>query len=482
MKNESSRKSKGEGNRPSASQVMQEIWSLQRDVLRELMNGFRRLEESQRELSQQFEAQGLASPDSDVIDAPGVAAALDGRIQGLEESIERLETSLQSIVGATGTDFQDKVQQSQQSLLLSLTTTSQELGAHMADLRSALRDSVAEMHDAVTTSLREAQHQTRKHMEQARSEIQSAVEASHQTVAARLEASQTEIQNDVRDSQSWLQSVFDKDVSGMRQAFGDAQRVFADSINETRIGVQDFVGRSVNEARDSVVSAVDRLAQEVRQVRELRSQVKLALDGLHGEVRDVSTAAGRLESASVLTQELLDEQRQYANTERQRQQREEARKHNNAGVLCYHEGVYDASVKHFRKAIELDGELSEAYNNLGLSYTEMGRDDEATDAFKHALEIDPALGQVYNNLGYLYHRRGDLEHAVEMYQRAIQRSSDSSAAYTNLGNALYRLQRIDDSVKAWQRALKIDPANQKAAAALERVGLGYRGAENEPQA
>jgi superkiller protein 3 len=104
----------------------------------------------------------------------------------------------------------------------------------------------------------------------------------------------------------------------------------------------------------------------------------------------------------------------------------------------------------------------------------MGRDEEASVAFQRALELDPAAAHVYNNLGYLYYRKGDLTHAVEMYQRAIQRGADTSSAYTNLANAYYRLKRVDQAVAAWRRALEIDPANHKAAAALERLGLESR--------
>ena len=68
----------------------------------------------------------------------------------------------------------------------------------------------------------------------------------------------------------------------------------------------------------------------------------------------------------------------------------------------------------------------------------------------------------------------DLTHAVEMYQRAIQRGADTSSAYSNLANAYYRLKRLDEAVNPWRRALEIDPANQKAATALERLGIETR--------
>ena len=479
MKNDATNKGKDgrEAARPAVSDMMQEVWSLQRDVLRELMTGFRRLEHAQRELQVEFARQlevQISRPTSDPRAAERdaeFAALVDSRFKSLEQAVTRIEAGVRALPSESGADVASKLQE---ILAQSGNSSSHEVVLQLADTRTALRETVAELHHAVSGGLTHILDQTKEALQFVRAEMRTNLETSQQQVAARLDATHAQIRGAMQESQSWLQSALDRDVSGMRESLGSTRQSVEDAISETRIGVQDFVGRSVTEARDVVVQSVDRLTQEVRQVRDLRAQVQSALDGLQNDVRDVSAVAGRLESSSVLTQELLDEQRTHAAAERDRQRREDARKHNNAGVLCYHQGAYDGSVKHFRKAIELDAKLTEAYNNLGLSYTEMGRDEEASDAFTKALEIDPTLGQVYNNLGYLFHRRGDLEHAVEMYERAIQRSNDTSAAYTNLGNALYKLKRVDDSVKAWRRAVEIDPANHKAAAALERVGLGGR--------
>ena len=61
-----------------------------------------------------------------------------------------------------------------------------------------------------------------------------------------------------------------------------------------------------------------------------------------------------------------------------------------------------------------------------------------------------------------------------MYGRATVRAHDTSSAWSNLGNALYAMQRVDDAVGAWRRAIELDPANDKANRALERLGLETR--------
>jgi tetratricopeptide (TPR) repeat protein len=282
---------------------------------------------------------------------------------------------------------------------------------------------------------------------------------------------QVQLLESLDQSQTRMLRQLDQQVAALREVVRDNQDNMQTILETTRVSVEASLRNVSEQTKNGLVGKLDSVVEDLKQVQELRLKVEQSLDELTREVRDVGAVAGRLESSTVLTQELLDEQRAISSSAQERETRNEARKQNNAGVLCYHQGAYDSSVDHFKKALKLDASLAEAYNNLGLSYTEMGDNDQASDAFRKALELDPNVGQVYNNLGYLYHRRGDLEHAVEMYQRAIQRSSDTSAAYSNLGNALYQLKRVEESVSAWKKAVEIDPSNQKAAAALERLGL-----------
>ncbi|MFQ5599141.1 MAG: tetratricopeptide repeat protein [Candidatus Krumholzibacteriia bacterium] len=418
----------GDGEVPQLPFLLQEVWSLQRESLKEMIGGFRRLESAHSELqsgvtsqlestSSRYEEARVAQPPADFVQL------LESRFEALEAVVERLDGSLRDVLGASNATLQGQLQDTRDAVRSTLTESG-------AALQASLRESLTESTDSVLSSLR---------------------------------SSQANVQSRIEEMQEELQGGIERSVAQIRS-----------SVGETRTSVQELLARAAADSRSEMEHSLARVLDEIQQVRELRAQVDAALDELRREIREVAAVAGRLESSTVLTQELLDEHRQYSLDAKERDQREEARRHNNAGVLCYHQGAYDASVEHFRKALELDSTLAEAYNNLGLSYTELGRDEEASDAFRRALELDPAVGQAYNNLGYLYYRRGDLDHAVEMYERAIQRNSDTSAAYTNLGNALYRMQRIDESVAAWRRAVEIDPSNHKASTALERLGLEIR--------
>ena len=130
------------------------------------------------------------------------------------------------------------------------------------------------------------------------------------------------------------------------------------------------------------------------------------------------------------------------------------------------EYAYDG-LGHVKQIRERVAELADNATNIwqitDIAYDTLGRETSRqapgyTDADGQA--VRPRSETEYDGLGRT--------------QRAIQRGADSSAAYSNLANAYYRLKRVDQAVAAWRRALEIDPANSKAATALERLGLDAR--------
>ena len=166
--------------------------------------------------------------------------------------------------------------------------------------------------------------------------------------------------------------------------------------------------------------------------------------------------------------QLVENQKKSIENEEKKRRNSEARRLNNAGVMAYHNGQYEKALDLFKKALQLDQGMTEAYNNLGLTYTEINEEEKATEAFKKAIQLSPELAAAYNNLGYVFYRLGSYEEAIEMYNEAIGRSKDSSSAYTNLGNAYYKLDRTEEAIDAWKKALQLDPANEKARRNLSR--------------
>jgi tetratricopeptide (TPR) repeat protein len=442
-----------QGTETSLSNTLQEMWSLQREVLREMISGFRRLEQSQKDfqsgIAEQMRSQTEQLREASVAKPhPEFVRMLDERFDRVAEKLEQLDV-IHKALGEPDTTLQNQLKETQDVVFNSLVETREAVQGDLRDVRDVVQQSFQAATNTFGSQLQRMEGQARE----------SAV------------SSRSELLDTVKESQVNLQRLLNRELAQLRESVDVGQQDMCKTLDATRQSVESSLQDVSEKTQKGLVDKLDAIVGDLEQVHELRRKVEKSLEDLSREARDVGAVAGRLESSTVLTQELLDEQRAINVSVQERETRNEARQHNNSGVLCYHQGAYDSSVEHFKKALELDPGMAEAYNNLGLSYTEMGENEQASDAFRKALELDPNVGQVYNNLGYLYHRRGELEHAVEMYQRAIQRSSDTSAAYSNLGNALYQLKRVEESVKAWKKAIEIDPSNGKAAAALERLGL-----------
>lgn len=488
--------------------MLEEVWSLQRESLRETLGGLRKLESAQAAL----QADVASQVESQVDRVAAVVGAVQSQVGQVGSQVGRVESCVDrvasGVAGVTGRVDQVATQVTQASStvgkvetqvgqvdgrVVQVGTQVGKVDARVAQVESLVAgvESQVKRVESQVTSVQGGVGRVESDLRQVRSQLEqlaARVETVGQAAASSpelldlvgrhfevLERDVRQIETAVRAGLGEsLRAAVDTLQSAVRSALQESQSAVRSNITESQTQLGKLVASATNETRAQIERVLTKLLEELGPVRDARGHIESAVDGLVRETREVATLARRVESSQVLTHELLDEQRQVAARVDARERRERARQVNNAGVLSYHQGSYDTSVERFKQATELDPTLSEAYNNLGLSYTEMGRDEEASIAFQRSLELDPSAGHVYNNLGYLHYRKGDLSTAVEMYQRAIQRGADTSAAYANLANAYYRLKRTEQAVAAWRRALEIDPSNHKAATALERLGLDVR--------
>jgi hypothetical protein len=98
----------------------------------------------------------------------------------------------------------------------------------------------------------------------------------------------------------------------------------------------------------------------------------------------------------------------------------------------------------------------------------------ASTAYRRALECDPGLGDAYINLGRLAHEGGDIGEAARLYHLALECSPDDAIAHYDLALALEDLHNSNAAVSHYQRALAIDPefadAHFNLGRLLERLG------------
>jgi tetratricopeptide (TPR) repeat protein len=126
--------------------------------------------------------------------------------------------------------------------------------------------------------------------------------------------------------------------------------------------------------------------------------------------------------------------------------------------------VHSKAITHFKKAIELRQNFSEAYNDLGNTYLILSKWDLAIIYFEKALEntlyATPHFAQ--NNLGQAYYKKGEYNKAVESYRKAIKYQPSFSMAFHNLGITYEAMNEWDKAVGAYKESIQYAPKDPRS--------------------
>ena len=104
----------------------------------------------------------------------------------------------------------------------------------------------------------------------------------------------------------------------------------------------------------------------------------------------------------------------------------------NAGKAQFREANYGLAEQHFRKAVELRGDNSEAWMGLAASYDQLGRFDFADRAYDQLLKVAGRRPEVLNNMGYSQLLRGNRKKARQLLDEARNGMADPAVVEANL--------------------------------------------------
>jgi len=184
----------------------------------------------------------------------------------------------------------------------------------------------------------------------------------------------------------------------------------------------------------------------------------------------------------------------------------QARNHLNHGVSEYSAKRYDSAVESFRKAIELDPELLDAYLYLAAAYRaqfvplamnpeNLKKGQQAVTAFERVLEMDPTNQTAMANIADLYRNMDEPEQAKEWYRKLMEVQDDDAEAlygiaainYTQANDKTGRdgenveelseeeraevNRLVDEGIEALRSALELRPNYTQA---MEYLNLLYR--------
>ena len=141
--------------------------------------------------------------------------------------------------------------------------------------------------------------------------------------------------------------------------------------------------------------------------------------------------------------------------------------HNMLGVICHIEGKFDGALQHFKEAVTINPNYTEALLNLAVLHNDLGEYKEAkklyTDLQKRngkgkQKDIEPVLKGKLSNLhadiGDIYRSIGLYAFAIDEYEKALRLNADYSDIRIKLGIALREEGRLKDSIKELKKVLQ----------------------------
>jgi predicted O-linked N-acetylglucosamine transferase (SPINDLY family) len=122
----------------------------------------------------------------------------------------------------------------------------------------------------------------------------------------------------------------------------------------------------------------------------------------------------------------------------------------------------------YRRALELDPSLADAWNDLGILFTDLHRVGDAIAAYRKAISVRPQMAEAHVNLAIALLQSGQTAPAIDSCRRAVVLRPDFAPAYNLLGNACYFSGRLGEAIAAYARAIELQPDLVEA---LNNLGL-----------
>lgn len=122
----------------------------------------------------------------------------------------------------------------------------------------------------------------------------------------------------------------------------------------------------------------------------------------------------------------------------------------------------EQAVGYFRKSLELDPDLVEAFNYLGYMWAERGENlNEAHDLIEKALKADPRNAAYLDSMAWVLFKQNKPAEALPYMKKAIELTPEPDATLLDhLGDILAAMKKPAEARDAWQKALKLEPKDE----------------------
>ena len=128
---------------------------------------------------------------------------------------------------------------------------------------------------------------------------------------------------------------------------------------------------------------------------------------------------------------------------------------NNLGLVSVSRKQNDEAIAYFERSMRLRPNYTDAHLNLGRLYRDLGRTTEAELQFRAAVALAPLSVGARNELGSFYFTAGQLREAELQFQ-ASAASIPNAGAFDSLGDIALRQGRLDAAEKDYRQAIGLD--------------------------
>ncbi len=135
--------------------------------------------------------------------------------------------------------------------------------------------------------------------------------------------------------------------------------------------------------------------------------------------------------------------------------------HNQLGLVYFAFGKFEKSAEHLKKAVNLDGALSEARNNYARTLIELGSFVEAREQLTVVVNDLTYLKQplAYSNYGLSFFREKKYKDAIPWLQKSIAGNKNNCLTYSTYGRALYELKDYRGAIPIFDVAVHLCKRN-----------------------
>lgn len=90
------------------------------------------------------------------------------------------------------------------------------------------------------------------------------------------------------------------------------------------------------------------------------------------------------------------------------------------GIKCEREGMIDAAIKEYEKALSVDQDYSDALFNLGIIYLRKEQFENAIKYLEHIVTLNSSDGETCYNLAVAYYGLGEINKAIEYNDKSLK--------------------------------------------------------------